>query len=91
MASRKLLFASIGVAVTTFGFGCSSSSGNCCALPEDSGDIVDTLLDSQSSTDSAHDTLDAGADSSVDAEASDADATSDGSSVDAADTEASGD
>jgi hypothetical protein len=89
MASRKLLFASIGVAAATFS--CSSAaSGNCCAYA-DTGEANDTLFDSHTGSDSAHDTISDVADSFADTEASDADAdeASDGSSVDVLDAEAS--
>ena len=55
MASRKLLAVSLGVAAATFS--CSSAvSGNCCAYyAEDSGELVDALIDGRSDADAGHD------------------------------------
>jgi hypothetical protein len=91
MASRKLLFASIGVAAATFSCA-SASSGNCCAY-YDTGEVVDSLSDSRNGTDSAHDTDSDVADAFADTESSDADAeeASEGSSIDVLDAEAGGD
>ena len=91
MASRKLLVASIGVAAAAFSCS-SSSSGNCCAPPEDTGDVVDALVDSHFALDAGHDASADVADSfadteAIDADAMEADAASDDGSVDVLDAD----